>query len=170
MIFEDRKFADIGNTVALQYSEGIYKIVEWADIVTVHAVPGPGILAGLKSVTGSRVRGGLMLAEMSSKGNLCSQEYQSGALAMAKEHEDFILGFISMKPVSEGFLTFTPGVQLSSKGDSLGQVYRHPRDVVREGSDVIIVGRGITGANDVQGAAKEYQKEGWSGYLERLRS
>jgi orotidine-5'-phosphate decarboxylase len=168
MIFEDRKFADIGNTVALQYSAGIYKIVEWADIVTVHAVPGPGIVSGLKSVTEFRVRGGLMLAEMSSKDNLCTAEYQAGALDIAKKHHDFILGFIAMKPVAEGFLTITPGVQIAGKGDALGQVYREPRDVVRQGSDVIIVGRGITGAKDIQAAAKEYQKQGWEGYLERL--
>jgi orotidine-5'-phosphate decarboxylase len=169
LILEDRKFADIGNTVSLQYSSGIYKIIDWADIVTVHAVPGPGVVAGLKAVTGSLVRGGLILVEMSSKGNLCTPEYQSSAVAMAKNHADFILGFIAMKPIQEGFLTITPGVQMASKGDGLGQVYRDPKEVVREGSDVIIVGRGITGAKDVKAAAALYQEQGWEGYLDRLK-
>jgi uridine monophosphate synthetase len=109
-----------------------------------------------------------LLAEMSSKGNLCTPEYQASAVAMARENADFILGFISMKPVAEGFLTLTPGVQISAAGDALGQVYRDPRDVVRQGSDVIIVGRGVTGAKDVQAQAALYQAEGWKGYLERI--
>lgn len=155
--------------MSLQYSGGIYQIVDWADIVTVHAVPGPGVVTGLKSVTGNLVRGGLILAEMSSKGNLCTLEYQSSAVGIAKTHADFILGFIAMRPVQEGFLTITPGVQMASKGDYLGQVYRDPKVVVREGSDVIIVGRGITGAKDIKATAALYQEQGWEGYLDRLK-
>ncbi|XP_062713377.1 uncharacterized protein LOC134290292 [Aedes albopictus] len=44
MLMEDRKFADIGNTVALQYGRGLFKISSWADLVTVHSLPGQGLL------------------------------------------------------------------------------------------------------------------------------
>ena len=40
LLFEDRKYADIGNTVGLQAA----RTVTWADLVTVHGVAGPGVL------------------------------------------------------------------------------------------------------------------------------
>lgn len=47
LIFEDRKFGDIGNTVQLQYTEGTARIIEWAHITNVNMVPGKASVEAL---------------------------------------------------------------------------------------------------------------------------
>ncbi|KAM6495795.1 Orotidine 5'-phosphate decarboxylase / HUMPS family domain containing protein [Amanita muscaria] len=186
MIFEDRKFADIGNTVVLQYSAGIHKIASWAHITNAHAVPGPSIIAGLATVGKPLGRGLLLLAEMSTKGSLATGSYTDEAVRMARANKDFVVGFIAqhrMESVAatesddisnEDFLILTPGVSLADSGDSMGQQYRTPRQVITEsGSDVIIVGRGVYGTDltqvgSIASRAEHYMAEGWAAYLEGL--
>jgi orotidine-5'-phosphate decarboxylase len=170
IIFEDRKFADIGSTVEKQYSQGIYKIAEWSDITNCHTVPGEGIISGLKKVGLPLSRGLLLLAEMSSKGSLAVGEYTKQTIEMAHRHPDFVIGFIGQNRVESDrdFLYLTPGVSVESKGDGLGQQYRSPHDVIVDcGCDVIIVGRSIIQGDAVANAHK-YRKAGWDAYMERL--
>lgn len=47
LIFEDRKFGDIGNTVEAQYTGGSARIIEWAHIVNVNMVPGKASVTSL---------------------------------------------------------------------------------------------------------------------------
>jgi uridine monophosphate synthetase len=44
LIFEDRKFADIGSTVQGQYIDGSAKIIEWSHITNVNMVPGKAVV------------------------------------------------------------------------------------------------------------------------------
>ena len=171
LLFEDRKFADIGNTVKHQYQDGIYHIADWAHITNAHTVPGPGIITGLKEVGLHKGRGLLLLAEMSSAGTLAKNEYTTETLEMAKNNKDFVIGFITMRQLIDDpcFINLTPGVQLAVGTDNLGQQYNTPEKVIKENnSDVIIVGRGIYEAQDPIAEAKKYRTAGWQAYLAKL--
>ncbi|KAK0526391.1 orotidine 5'-phosphate decarboxylase [Tilletia horrida] len=197
LIFEDRKFADIGNTVSLQYAAGVHKIASWSHITNAHLVPGPGIITGLAEVGLPLGRGLLLLAQMSSAGTLARGEYSGECVRAARaDSTGFICGFIATQRVDElfpaeqhaqdgskDFLVLTPGIGLDVKGDGKGQQYLTPEEVVRNrGSDVIIVGRGIYGAllseegrkdrtqalEKVREQAQRYRKAGWEAYLQRL--
>jgi len=170
LLFEDRKFADIGNTVKYQYREGIYGISDWAHMVNAHTLPGPGIIEALREVGLPKGRGLLLLAELSSKGALTTPEYAEATVEMAKQYPDFVFGFISQRKLTDDpqFIHMTPGVNLGKKGDSLGQQYNTPEKVIREnGTDIIIVGRGIIEAEDPAAEALRYREAGWKAYLAR---
>lgn len=167
LIMEDRKFADIGSTVQQQYTHGVYAIQTWADLVTVHAFPGPAVLTALKQAS-QPDQGCVIVAEMSSAGSLGSKEYTEASVKMGEDVPDFVLGFVSQSRVSDkpNFVLMTPGVQMGTAGDALGQQYCSPSTAVGErGADVIIVGRGITKSEDPAAAAQEYQKAGYDAYM-----
>ncbi len=170
LIFEDRKFADIGQTVLHQYQDGMYRIADWAHMVNAHLLPGAGLIEGLKKVGLPLNRGCLLLAQMSSAGNLCTPDYIEASIQMAQAHRDFIFGFIAQQRLLEApdFIYMTPGIQLSSPGDTLGQRYSDPYQVIFEqGSDVLIVGRGIYSAENPLLAAQTFRTLGWKAYLDR---
>lgn len=172
MIFEDRKFADIGNTVKQQYQGGVYKIVEWADFTNAHTLPGPGIIEGLQAAVGDKERGLILLAEMSSKGHLMDQDYQRATLRMAEQYPDFVMGFITQHALSndDRFINLTPGIQLKAGSDALGQQYNTPESaILTHGTDVIIVGRGIIATENPLTEAKLYREAGWKAYQQRCQ-
>ncbi|XP_067371546.1 uncharacterized protein [Channa argus] len=171
LIFEDRKFADIGNTVKHQYEGGLYQISSWAHIVSAHALPGPWLVEGLSSVGKRLGRGCLLIAQMTPQGSLATGEYTKDVIKMAEEQSDFVIGFICGSKITKKpeFIHMTPGVQMQAGGDALGQQYNTPEDVIHNKcSDVIIVGRGILKAPDMLKAAESYRKEGWDAYKKRI--
>ncbi len=164
LIFEDRKFADIGNTVRYQYGGGIYRIADWAHITNAHMLPGPGIIEGLKDIGLPKGRGLLLLAQMSAADNLLDSIYTEKTVAFAKAHADFVMGFISRERLTDDprFIHFIPGIQMATGGDDRGQQYITPQQAINDGNDVIIVGRGIYAAPNPLEAAKAYRTAGWA--------
>ncbi len=173
MIFEDRKFADIGNTVKNQYQKGIYKIKEWADFITVHAIPGEGILQGL--FEGVENRSSFLLAKMSSKGNLMNETYTRNVFNIGEKYAGVVSGYIChagskeelrrlKNKIPNGQFMLMPGVKLEAGSDATGQQYTTVEDAMKGGADCIIVGRGIIASDNPGETAKEYKERAWKLY------
>ncbi len=170
LIFEDRKFTDIGTISKMQYEKGIYRISEWAHIINAMATSGPGIVQGLKEVGLPLNRGLLLVAELSSSGSLATGSYTEAAIKMAVDNPEFVFGFICQRKLVEdpGFLHFTPGVKLAVGTDSLGQQYNTPESAINNGTDIIIVGRGIAEAQNPHIEAIRYKEAGWNALKSRM--
>lgn len=137
LIFEDRKFADIGSTCQLQYAGGVHRILEWAHIVNAHIISGPDVVRALhetalswtsktdegvkRADSGSegppKERALLLLAQMSSAGNFLDEAYTQSCVKIARANKDFVIGFISQRSLNsipeDAFLALTPGCSFS---------------------------------------------------------
>lgn len=178
LIFEDRKFADIGKISRSQMA-GIYDIRSWSNIVTAHLISGPDIVDGLQAGWSDvgREGGVLLLAQMSSRGNLLTENYCDSVVAKGVASKG-VLGFIGngSRPeelqklrtmVGESKMIWTPGVNLVVGDGEMGQRYGGPKEAVIAGSDCIIVGSGIHRADNPAAMAKQYAEASWKALLER---
>lgn len=162
LLMEDRKFADIGNTQELQFTEGVYKISTWADLVTSHVIAGSQSLDCFLNV------GVVAILGMSSKGTLTDSNYRSEALQIIESHPN-VMGCVAQNQVPNEVLLFTPGVNITATGDDKGQQYNTPEYIFKKNhTDFMIVGRGIYKAENPEIAALTYKNAGWEAYLQSL--
>ena len=132
LLFEDRKFADIGKVTKTQMG-GLYDIRSWADLVTSHSISGPdivdGIAAGWEDV--ERIGGVLLLAQMSSSNNLLDEEYADETIRIGSA-SPHVVGYIGngssasdlkslRSKVGEGKMIWTPGVSLDASEEVWGR-------------------------------------------------
>jgi len=179
LIFEDRKFADIG-PISRGQMAGVYDIRSWANVVTAHGISGPdivdGLCAGWNDV--SREGGVLLLAQMSSRGNLLGLEGYTDAMVQAGIANSGVFGFIGngsrpaelsvlREKVGDKKLIWTPGVNLAVGDGEMGQRYGDPSEAILSGSDGIIVGSGIYKSENPGEMAKAYADISWGSLLKR---
>ena len=179
IIFEDRKFADIG-PISRGQMAGVYDIRSWANVVTAHGISGPDIVDGLCAGWDDVGRDGgvLLLAQMSSRGNLLGLQGYTDAMVSAGISNTGVFGFIGngsratelaqlRARVGDKKLLWTPGVNLAVGDGEMGQRYGDPTQAILAGSDGIIVGSGIYKSESPGDAAKAYADISWKALLER---
>ena len=179
LIFEDRKFADIG-PISRGQMAGVYDIRSWANIVTAHGISGPDIVDGLCAGWNDvgREGGVLLLAQMSSRGNLLGLPGYTDEMVSSGVAKQGVFGFIGngsrpaelsvlREKVGDRKLIWTPGVNLAVGDGEMGQRYGDPSEAIQAGSDGIIVGSGIYKSDDPSGVAAAYAEISWLALTER---
>ncbi|QSS63958.1 orotidine-5'-phosphate decarboxylase [Histoplasma capsulatum] len=113
LLFEDRKFVDIGSTVQKQYHGGSLRISEWAHIVNCAMLAGPGIVDALaqtasspafQTAYGAEGRALLILAEMTSQGSMATGAHTELSVRAARKHRGFVLGFVATRALDVSVL------------------------------------------------------------------
>ena len=164
MIWEDRKFNDIGNTFKHQLYGGIYKINMWADFISVNPAAGYKTLEIIKDEKekGVVTPGIFLLAEMSTKDNLMNCMYTEDVIRIARNNQDLVSGIINQSIEIERispFLSITPGISRKKEGDNYDQKYRTLENNKLIKNDVFVIGRGIYQADNPIEECIFYQKQ-----------
>lgn len=172
LFWEDRKLADIGQTMQHQLCHPLYNIAAWADIVSCHALVGAESLQALSAVAPSMML--VLIAQMSSAGNTLDTAYTQQAIRVAQQVES-VVGIVCQteQPDAAPLLTFVPGIASSSVSqDDYGQRYHSTAQ--KTFADVWVIGRAIVGSSreaDRSTTDSENNEDcGVSGCVERLNT
>ena len=141
LIIEDRKFADIPFISTKQLTN----LKQFADIITVHGICGEKLIDELNKMD---------IGILSIENNLIDNIYSNKVKDMANNFSN-VVGFISQRKVLDDYLTFTPGINLETKTDNIGQTYRNMSDCH---TDIFIVGRGIYESIDIIESTIRYKE------------
>ncbi len=170
-IFLDMKFHDIPNTVASAIRSGA---IVGADIINVHAMGGPAMLAaaaGAMKETGKTVIAVTVLTSMDQEqlsaigvqATPAEQVLRLATLARDAGLAGVVCSALELpllrKHFGEDFLTVVPGIRPA--GAALGDQRRvmTPRQAREAGADFIVVGRPILAAPDPAEAAEKIFRE-----------
>lgn len=156
LILDDRKYNDIDSIVSKQHRNS-----PSSDFVTVQSLFGQGTIDGIKDEIGI-----FLVAESSSKGNLIDETYTEKTIDLAKLNPKKVAGLITQHRTDPSMLNLTPGIHLDRVKNGR-QGYRTPREAVMNGSDILIIGRGIYMADEPVEQCIRYKEVGWSALQER---
>ena len=172
LLFEDRKFSDIGNTVKHQFISKHYNIPNWADLVTVHLTAGASLVDALADSGELDETALIAIVGLSSSDSLTDLAYIQRAMEIVNDKKDYFSGIVAQHDLlgsESGLLQYTPGINISAKGDKHGQTYNTPEKAFStKATDLMIVGRGIYQAENPQDAAINYKQAGWKAYQQSI--
>ena len=168
-IFEDRKFSEIFLSIFQKQYQGTADISSWSHLVDFHLIAGPSNLQKYEELYDPNTQGALLVFQMSNQGNLLHDNYTQEVLKIWDKSRAVCGLICQQRLLGDNLLYLTPGVCLDRTSDGFDQRYRTVEDaIIRDGCDIVIVGRGITQNNNILESCLRYKTHAWESYLKCL--
>ena len=139
LIWEDRKFGDIGNIMIKQIKHSAYCYEDWVDMFSIHGITG---FESINAVIDSNLKfKWILVGQLSSSENLITTEYTERCKEIYKQNVN-IIGMVCQEYLGPEFIHIVPGISKHVEGDNQGQKYSTVVD--KSFADFFVVGRSIS--------------------------
>ena len=120
LIWEDRKFADIGNIMIKQIKNSIYYYEDWVDLFSIHGITG---FESINAVISSNLKfKWILVGQLSSTENLITSEYTERCKEIYKQNVN-IVGMVCQEYLGPEYIHIVPGISKHVESDNQGQQY-----------------------------------------------
>jgi orotidine 5'-phosphate decarboxylase subfamily 1 len=167
LLFEDRKYLDIAKTVELQHANTRYIYGGSLDLVTSFTIASEHTIEGIakaEKLNPDNQLGVLLIAELSTKGNIVPSENYDRCMALSQSN-NIVAGVICQArhgDTPDNIAYITPGVRINTTSDKSDQQYRTPTEAIeRDRCDFIVVGRGICESHSPFVTSTIYKTMSW---------
>ncbi len=144
LLWEDRKFSDIGFITHQQLQYGVHKISKWADIITCHSTCGYKSIPELDNIIV------FLVIELSVSNHLCDHNYIKKSVEIANNHPN-VLGVVCQHDpefLDKNILKIVPGISFKSNTtDDFNQKYSNINE--KSFADIFVIGRAIKDKNSL---------------------
>jgi|UniRef100_A0A6C0BYK4 uridine monophosphate synthetase len=139
MIWEDRKFADIGDIMKQQIRNSIYSYLDWVDIFSIHGLVGSeSINAVIDEFDKMKW---ILVGQMSASNNLIERKYTKSCIEIYKSRDN-IIGMVCQENLGKDIIHIVPGISKHIASDNAGQSYSQMCE--KPFADFFVVGRSIS--------------------------
>lgn len=139
IIWEDRKFADIGFIMDKQIKNSTYCYEDWVDVFSIHCITGN---ESLEFVINQNPKfKWILIGQLSSSENLITSEYTEKCKDNYKNNKN-VVGMVCQEYLGPDYIHIVPGISKSDEGDNKGQKYNTIQE--KNFADFFVVGRSIS--------------------------
>ena len=139
ILWEDRKFADIGNIMIKQIKNSIYYYLDWVDIFSIHCITGYDSLNATMNEF-PKLKW-IIIGQLSSSENLIDKEYTNSCKEIYDNIPN-IVGIVCQEYLGPEYVHIVPGISKHIESDNQGQQYSSTEQ--KSFADFFVVGRSIS--------------------------